>query len=286
MYSPEEIHEITAEKGTIKASKPLMYRLVLGFVAGGLIALGYMGFIRVTASMTGELASLGTFIGASVFPVGLIGLLLGGGELATGNMMALSTAFFARRISFGDMAKNILTVSFANLLGALFVAYFLGYSTGLTSTGIYLETTVNVAAGKLASTPWQAFLSGIGCNWLVGLAVWLSYGAKDTTGKVIVIWFPIMAFVAIGFQHSVANMFVVPAAIFAGSFTWTQFLGNLIPVWLGNIIGAGIFVSFLYYFTLNKELLLHFKQRRKKEAQRKAQGETLTESQTETRREE
>lgn len=265
MYSPEEIHEITAEKGAIKVEKSLMDRLILGFVAGGLIALGYMGFIRVTASMTGELSSLGTFIGASVFPVGLVGLLLGGGELATGNMMAVSTAFFAKKVSFGDLAKNIITVSLANLLGALFVAYFLGYATGLTSTGMYLEKTISVAGSKLASTPWQAFLSGVGCNWLVGIAVWMSYGAKDTAGKVLVIWFPIMAFVAIGFQHSVANMFVVPAAIFAGSFTWTQFIGNLVPVWLGNIVGAAGIVSFLYYFTLNKE--------RKAKLKKKSQSE-------------
>lgn len=261
MYSPEEIHEITAEKGAIKIEKSLIDKIILGFVAGGLIALGYIGFIRVTASVTGELSSIATFIGASVFPVGLIGLLLGGGELATGNMMAVSTAFFSKRISFGYLAKNIITITLANLLGALFVAYFLGYSTGLTSTGVYLEKTVEVASGKLASTPWQAFLSGVGCNWLVGLAVWMSYGTKDATGKVLVIWFPIMAFVAIGFQHSVANMFVIPAAIFTGSFTWLQFLGNIIPVWLGNIVGAGLMVSFLYYFTLSKERKEKLKQK-------------------------
>ncbi|OTE88133.1 formate-nitrite transporter, partial [Escherichia coli] len=82
--------------------------------------------------------------------------------------------------------------------------------------------------------------SGIGCNWFVGLALWLSYGAKDAAGKVLTIWFPVMIFVAIGFQHSVANCFVIPAAIFEGQATWLEFLSNFIPVYIGNIIGGAI----------------------------------------------
>lgn len=253
MLSPEQIQEKTAAIGAAKVKKSMLDKFILGFIAGGLIAIGYMGYIKVSASFPAELSSLGIFLGASVFPVGLIGILMGGGELATGNMMAVSQAFFTKKISFLDMVSNWLVISLANLLGALFVAYFLGHLTGLTSSGLALETTINVANSKVAATPLQAFLSGVGCNWLVGLAVWLNYGAEDGAGRVLVIWFPIMAFVAIGFQHSIANMFVVPAGIFAGGVTWGQFWANLIPVWLGNIVGGAGAVSFLYYIALGRK---------------------------------
>jgi|SRR5699024_1150276 len=93
----------------------------------------------------------------------------------------------------------------------------------------------------------QAFVSGVGCNWLVCLAVWMNFSAEDVAGKIFGIWFPIMAFVAIGFQHVVANMFVKSAAIFAGEFTWLQFLENTVAVFLGNAVGGAIFVGGFYW---------------------------------------
>ena len=93
----------------------------------------------------------------------------------------------------------------------------------------------------------QAFISGIGCNWLVALAVWLSYASDTMSGKVLGIWFPTMAFVAIGFQHVVANMFLIPAAIFEGHYSWGQYVMNFIPVWLGNLTGGALFVAAAYW---------------------------------------
>ena len=92
----------------------------------------------------------------------------------------------------------------------------------------------------------------MGCNWLVCLAIWLSYGADDVTGKILGIWFPIMAFVAIGFQHVVANMFIIPAAIFAGHFTWVDFIANIIPTFIGNMIGGAVFVGIIYFSSYNR----------------------------------
>lgn len=92
----------------------------------------------------------------------------------------------------------------------------------------------------------QAFVSGIGANWLVCLAVWLNFAADDVAGKILGIWFPIMAFVAIGFQHVVANMFIIPAAIFAGYYGWYDFLENMVSVFLGNAVGGAIFVGGFY----------------------------------------
>ena len=202
--------------------------------------------IRVIAGASPEWGGIAGFIGAAVFPVGLILVLLAGGELLTGNMMAVSLARFKRRISTKEMMRNLALVTVSNMLGALFVAYFFGHVTGLTGSGVYLEKLVDMAGHKLDDSFLQAFLSGIGCNWLVALAVWLSYGSDQMSGKILGIWFPTMAFVAIGFQHVVANMFLIPAAIFEGYYSWGEYLMNFIPVWLGNFVGGALFVGATY----------------------------------------
>lgn len=250
MYPPEEIMDISIEMGVKKIKKTLQAKLILGFIGGAMISLGYLAYIRVISSVAEEWGSFASFIGACVFPVGLIVILLGGGELITGNMMAVASAWFDKKASTKDVILNWLTITFANLIGALFVAYFFGHIVGLTNSGVFLEETIAVAQAKIAATPLQAFISGIGCNWFVGLALWLCYGAKDGAGKILAIWFPVMTFVAIGFQHSVANMFIIPAAIFEGGATWGQFIQNVIPVYFGNIVGGAVMVSGLYYFGL------------------------------------
>lgn len=113
---------------------------------------------------------------------------------------------------------HIVTV--CNFVGAVFVAYLFGHTLGLTETGPYLAQTVAVAGSKVNEPFHMALISGIGASWLVCLAVWLAYAAKDTAGKIIGIWLPNMEFVAIGFQHGVANMFIISAAIFAGAYSW------------------------------------------------------------------
>ncbi|MCY9515464.1 formate/nitrite transporter family protein [Paenibacillus apiarius] len=246
---PQQIAEATVETGVVKARNPLSTMIILGFLAGAFIALGYLLYIRVTADAPQAWGSINSFIGASLFPIGLILVLLGGGELLTGNMMAVPLARMKGRISTGEMMRNLIVITLSNFVGALFVAYFFGHIVGLTASGVYLEKTVDVAGHKLHDGFLQAFISGIGCNWLVALAVWLSYGAKSFTGKIMGIWFPTMTFVAIGFQHVVANMFVIPAAIFEGHYSWGEYFVNFVPVWLGNLVGGVIFVAGAYYLT-------------------------------------
>ncbi|QIL45963.1 formate/nitrite transporter family protein [Vagococcus coleopterorum] len=250
MYSPEEITDISIKMGAKKVAKPLLTKLILGFIGGAMISLGYLAYIRVIASIAHEWGSFASFIGACVFPIGLIVILLGGGELITGNMMAVAIAWFDKKVSGKDLVSNWAIITLANFAGALFVAYFFGHVTGLTTDGAYLIETATVAQSKIAATPLQAFVSGIGCNWFVGLSLWLCYGAKDGAGKILAIWFPVMTFVAIGFQHSVANMFVIPAAIFEGNATWLDFIQNVIPVYAGNVVGGAIMVGGLYYLAL------------------------------------
>ncbi|WP_239256980.1 formate/nitrite transporter family protein [Listeria ilorinensis] len=250
-YSPKEVTDITIKKGIEKANSSFLTLAILGFLGGAFISLGYLLYIRVAGTMPHEWGSFVTFIGACVFPVGLICILLGGGELITGNMMAVPIAWFDKKITFTQMIRNLAIVTITNMIGAMFVAFFFGHFVGLTE-GDFLEKTLATAGAKIHDPFWVAFVSGIGCNWFVGIAVWLCYAAKDFTGKILGIWFPVMAFVAIGFQHVVANMFIIPAAIFAGAYSWTDFWLNVIPVYLGNLVGGAVFVSLFYYLAYKK----------------------------------
>ncbi|MBA2876519.1 formate/nitrite transporter family protein [Thermaerobacillus caldiproteolyticus] len=252
--TPSQIAQLTIEIGTRKAKQPLLTQLILGFLAGAFIALGFLLDIRVIGNVPKDWGSFANFLGAVVFPLGLILVVIAGGELLTGNMMSMTFAMLAKKITIRDVIKGWFWVTIGNFVGAVFVAYVFGHVVGLTSEGPFLAKTLAIADAKLKDTFIQAFFSAIGCNWLVALAVWLAYGAEDIGGKILAIWFPIMAFVAIGFQHVVANMFVIPAAIFAGHATWTDWFRNFVPVFLGNAVGGGGFVALLYWLAYMKEL--------------------------------
>jgi formate/nitrite transporter len=252
LHTPDKILEISIKNGIKKTSYPLLTTLILGFQAGAFIALGFLFYIRITAPLSEGLSGLSSLLGAAVFPIGLILTLIAGGELLTGNMMVVPLARLANKIKTKQILQNWLLITISNFVGAIFVAYFFGHIVGLTETGAYLESTIHIAEHKLDATFIQAFVSGIGCNWLVAAAVWLSYGSEDMMGKIAGIWFPTMAFVAIGFQHVVANMFVIPAAIFAGYFSWWEYLVNFIPVFLGNATGGAIFIGIAYWFAYKK----------------------------------
>lgn len=251
--SPKEIAHIIVQKGEEKVKIPLQASIVLGFLGGAFIAIGFLAFIRMSGTMPPEWGSFATFMGASVFPLGLILIVVGGAELVTGNMMVVSMSYFAKKVKLSQLFQHICYFTFFNFLGAIFVAYFFGHIVGLTE-GDFLEATVKAALGKVNATFWEAFISGIGCNWLVAMAVWMSNGAKQFISKIVAIWFPIMGFVLIGFQHVVANMFIIPAAIFAGQLSWSTFLPNITAVFLGNAVGAIIFVSMFYFVAYKKEI--------------------------------
>lgn len=252
IYTPQEIAQLAAKSGQKKAQLPLLSIFILGTFGGAFVALGYLLDIHVVAAAPESWGGIAHFLGASVFPIGLILVILAGGELVTSNMMAVSLACFSKKVAFPKLVKNITLVTCCNFLGALFVAYFFGHILGLTE-GRFLTKTVSIAQAKLNDPFFKAFISGIGCNWLVGLAYWLSLASKDFTGKVIGIWFPVMTFVAIGFQHVVANMFVIPAAIFAGQATWMEFFPNMIVVFLGNLVGGVIFVALPYFLAYRQQ---------------------------------
>ena len=249
MFTPEEILQKSIGAGVNKLKKTLVAKMILGFIGGAMISIGFLAYVRVTASIPSNLASVKALVGGTVFPIGLIVILLAGGELATGNMMAVGTSLFSKKNNWFDYFKNLAIITLFNFIGAVFVAYFFGHVAGLTHAEPFRQAVIGIAAGKTGASFWSAFVSGIGCNWLVGLAVWLSFGAKDAAGKILGIWFPIMIFVAVGFQHSIANCFIIPAAIFGGGSTWWLFIQNFVPVFLGNIVGGLVFVAGIYYLT-------------------------------------
>ncbi|WP_338215875.1 formate/nitrite transporter family protein [Companilactobacillus muriivasis] len=249
MFTPEEILQKSIGAGVNKLKKTLVAKMILGFIGGAMISIGFLAYVRVTASIPSNLASVKALVGGAVFPIGLIVILLAGGELATGNMMAVGTSLFSKKNNWFDYFKNLAIITLFNFIGAVFVAYFFGHVTGLTHAEPFRQAVIGIAAGKTGASFWSAFVSGIGCNWLVGLAVWLSFGAKDAAGKILGIWFPIMIFVAVGFQHSIANCFIIPAAIFEGGSTWWLFIQNFVPVFLGNIVGGLVFVAGFYYLS-------------------------------------
>ncbi|AKX95037.1 formate transporter [Moorella thermoacetica] len=283
---PKEVAMDIVQAGVKKAALPVNKTLVLGFLAGAYIALGGLLAVRVSGAVPNEVwGSLQKLIFAGVFPVGLMMVIIAGAELATGNFMTQPLALLERKIGVNGVFKNWVLAYLGNFIGSIFVAFFLAYMTGLTLEPVktgdvvakmpWAAFIVNLANAKTALNWWEAFWRGVGCNWLVALAVWMAFSANDIAGKIYAMWWPIMAFVAVGFEHSVANMFFIPLGIFVGNnpayvafthtaqgiatqapvlkATWeTFFVNNLIPVTLGNIVGAGLFVGTVYWYVYLK----------------------------------
>ncbi len=251
--SPRDIVSAVHGIGCAKAELDAGRLLVLGFLAGAYIAFGGLLAVIVGGGAGGvgaENPGLQKFIFAAVFPVGLMLVVIAGAELFTGNAATCIPAAMSRRIGWGAVARNWTLAYAGNFVGSLFVAYFLTFLTGLLLKDPWLSSVVGIAQGKVAQGFLVLMLKGIGCNWLVCLAVWLAVSADDVAGKILGIWFPVMAFVAMGFEHSVANMFFIPVGMMYGaSVTWGQFLlGNLLPVTIGNIIGGAFFVGVIYWY--------------------------------------
>ncbi len=214
---PKAISKAGVETGAKKAKLSWDKAIVAGFLAGAYIAFAGILAISVSAGMNPEIwGTLPTFFSGTVFALGLILVIVAGSELLTGNMALVPLAAFKGRASFSRLAENFLFVLIGNLLGSLFVAYFLGVQSSVLTAELPMERLAGIAEAKgIKETEWQIFLRALGCNWLVCLAVWMALGAEDIGDKILAIFFPIMAFVAMGFDHVVANMFFIPAAIFA-----------------------------------------------------------------------
>lgn len=227
--------------------------ILLGLLAGVYIAMGGLLSTMVSAGSTGLGANspiIPKLLSGATFPVGLMLVMLVGAELFTGNTAYLMPATLRGDIPPFYWLKNWSIVFVANFIGALLFDYFLVYRTELFNSEPYLSYVQHLGEYKISQSFEQIFLKGIGANWMVCLAVWLGFSSKDMLGRLVGIWWPVMAFVAIGFEHSIANMFYVPTAIFYGAnIGWSDFLmSNLLPATLGNIVGGAIFVGMMYAY--------------------------------------
>lgn len=239
--------EVGATKASLTSGSP--GRLItLSMLAGAYIALGGVlslivgfGFPQVTAHNP----AMQRLLSGCVFPLGLILVVVLGAELFTGNNALLVPAFIKRRCALSTMLKNWAIVYVGNFIGAVALTWLLVYACALTAVEPYHSAIINIAQAKV-SMPWlTVFLKGIGANWCVCLAVWLALSGHTLVEKVVGCWFPVMAFVALGYEHSIANMFFIPLGMMEGAdvTAWQAIWCNLIPATLGNIVGGSLLVG-------------------------------------------
>ncbi|KAJ3724597.1 Formate/nitrite transporter [Lentinula raphanica] len=259
---PAAVAALIVEQTVVKHRSPYEVIFFKAFLAGVMLSFGGL-LSEVTSggatSLTSSNPGLAKVLGGFVFPVGLVMIVLNGYELLTSNMMYFPMAVIKKAVPWWSLPVNWLigtkssdvqipsslsdniVVTFGNLVGSLFFGAILVKYSGVVSTAPYNTYIVEFAMKKASEPEWhQIFLRGIGCNWLVCIAVWQAAGARDTISKIFAIWIPIWVFVACSYDHVVANMFSVPLGImFGADLTVAEYIRkSLIAAYLGNIIGA------------------------------------------------
>jgi len=264
-----ELVEFSSETAIKKAESSTIRLVVLGILAGAYIAFAAQGSTMAAYNLLADPSTygLGRALTGAVFSVGLMLCVIAGAELFTGNTL-MAGAVAQRRIGLGGMLRNWGIVYVANFVGSILLVCMIATSGLWHASGDLLgAVTIKIAAGKTALAFDSAFVLGIMCNWLVCLAVWMAWSSESVGGKFAGIFFPIWLFVTSGFEHSIANMYYIPAGIVAKSvpeyaakaleigvspgaiegLNWFSFaVHNLVPVTLGNIVGGAFFVSLMY----------------------------------------
>lgn len=265
MNSPLEVYRQQLAVAVKKATMPLGRLLALGFLAGACIAFGASSSTMASFSIVNP--GLAKLVAGVVFPVGLILIVLTGSELFTGNNL-MEMALVEKKISFGGFIRNLSLVWLSNLVGSIAVALCVCCSGQWNAGGGALGASViKIAAAKASLTPCAAVCSGILCNVLVCFAILAASASKRSEGKIWAVWFPIMAFVVAGFEHSVADMYYLPAGLLAASvekfraiadlqgvaldnLSVLRSLSTLAFVTIGNMIGAMLFVATIWGYAM------------------------------------
>ncbi len=251
-YAPVEVARRVESAGVAKAALGIVPTMALGALAGAFIAFGSL-FFMVAITQSGLGYGIERLIGGVCFSLGLVLVVVAGAELFTGNNLIV-IAWADRKISLKRLMRNWGLVYVDNFVGAVLIAVMVVLSGTLdTADGAVADTATRIATAKVALPFTEAFFRGVLCNALVCLAVWLAMAAHAVSGKILAILFPITAFVAMGFEHSVANMFLIPLGMLvstdpvAAGLTVGGFVANLVPVTLGNFVGGSVFVALVYY---------------------------------------
>jgi len=261
---PAEMAKRAEYIGVSKAEAPLLKVFFLAILAGAFIGLGAI-FATTVATGTTDVLPFGVskLLVGLVFCLGLVIVIVGGAELFTGNNLIVM-AWAGRKITTRALLRNWVIVYIGNFVGSIATAILLFFSKQyLTGSGLVGKTALSIANSKVSLDFSQAVALGILCNALVCLAVWLTFSARSTIDKISAIMFPITAFVAAGFEHSIANMYFISIGLFIKKFdpafttntgltlenlTWGNFfLRNLLPVTIGNIVGGTLFVAVIYW---------------------------------------
>ncbi|HEY0825553.1 MAG TPA: formate/nitrite transporter family protein [Ramlibacter sp.] len=259
-YAPAEVARRVATVGVAKARMHTLPLLMLGVLAGAFIGLGSMLFVIVRADPTLGFAAAQVG-GGLVFSLGLVLVTVAGAELFTGNNL-LAMAWADRRISTRELLRNWVLVCLANFAGAagLALLVFASGHTGLAD-GAIGRTVARIAWAKQELPLHEAFLRGILCNVLVCMAVWMAMAGRSVVDKVVAVVFPISAFVAAGFEHSIANMYLMPLAMLVqagapvagvGAVTWGGMFANLAVVIAGNLLGGSVLVGLAYHLIYHR----------------------------------
>lgn len=253
-YAPAQIAVRVENSGVGKATMPFLQTMVLALLAGAFISFGAM-FYTVVITESGLGFGPQRLLGGVAFSLGLILVVVAGAELFTGNNLIVM-AWASGKVKTTQILRNWIVVYAGNAIGAVGVA-IVTYEAGSMwmGDGVVAATAVNIAIGKVQIPFMEAFLRGILCNALVCLAVWLCFAAHTVSGKILSIIFPISAFVTLGFEHSIANLYFIPMGYLIGApeITMASALGNLIPVTLGNIVGGGVFVALIYWVVYHRQ---------------------------------
>lgn len=255
--SPDQIARPFSEAAVKKAGIPLGKFLIYAFLGGMFIALGGLLSIMVAGGMPQvamQNPGLVKLMAGAMFPIGLVLVVIAGAGLFTSDCATLPFAYWQKQINFRQVMQVAGWGYLANFAGALMVAWLLAYQSGTLTKEPWADYTTQMAVQKTSAGFWVVFIKGIGANLMVCLAVWMATAAKDIAGKVLLIWMPVMAFVAFGWEHSIANMFFIPLGMMLDApVTISVFLiKNLLPATLGNIVGGALFVALPYFLLWGK----------------------------------
>ncbi|KAL7420620.1 hypothetical protein Q5752_004571 [Cryptotrichosporon argae] len=242
-YTPAEVTALLVTAAEKKVKQAYHITFFKAWMAGWMVTFGAV-LVQIIQGGAGtartNFPSLVTVVSSVFFPVGLIMLFLTGQELVTANFLIIPMGLIRRRVKVWELPVNWIIVFFGNLAGALCTVAFMGHYSGLENTAAMVTYSAGVAVTKTTQHWGPCLLRGIGCNFLVCSAIWLGTGARDTVSKMVALWFPVFAFVMIGFEHVVVNMYYIPIGMINGAdVSVGKYVSqSMIPSMIGNIIGA------------------------------------------------
>ena len=250
-FTPTEAADAFSQAAIHKSKRSFPAFALMAIMGGAFIAFGGLLTVMVAGGMPGVAVAnpgLVKLMAGALFPVGLIMVAVTGVDLFTSDCAGFTFPLMRKELTPGRVVALLVVSYLFNFIGTQGIAYLLSANLGMFDSAPWQSYLHNLSEAKVNQAFMPVFVKGIGANWLVCLGMFMGYAAKDIAGKAIGIWIPVMLFVTLGYEHSIANMFFIPAAIYSGAeITWGAFLlQNLLPATLGNIVGGMGLVGLVY----------------------------------------